>query len=1333
MVRTSSFFKIALTDIDNFFASPQIPESQSMSVVCNHCSALRFSGESPGFCCKAGKVQLPLLESIDETMLEFFTDKQFMKNIRKYNQSLAFCSLGANVDYNLASDRDGVYTFRVHGTIMHKIGDLLPTVGEQPKFMQIYMHDAEEQARIRNRIYNDNLSTNILQRLGEYLSRINPFVTLYRRWSTNSINHSIVYNSDSVDIRRYNAPTESEVGAIIIDNDMSNGSRDLVLRKQSGGLQRIDASYGVYDPLEYPLLFPKGQHGWHTNVRPTQSRRISCLEFACHRLMVRHANLNNAIHLGGRLFQQYVVDQYCKIEGERLTYLRKHQQDIRADVYQGLGDALNNGDERAGRRVILPSSFTGGARDMNQRYHDSMALVAEFGKPDLFITMSANPKWKEVENHLLPGQSSQDRPDIVARVFHEKLKYLKYLIYKKNIFGICKAFVYTIEFQKRGLPHCHMLVFLEESPASAIDQYVSAEVPDPISQPLLFQAVKNFMMHGPCGQLNNKCPCMRDGKCTKNFPKSFVNQTSTDEDSYPLYRRRDTGKKVKKWCRGRQVYLDNRNVVPYNPFLLLVMNCHVNVEVCTTISSVKYIHKYITKGHDRASIRLTTPGDATDNVDEIKNYQDGRYVSASEACWRIFRFEISCMSHTICRLPVHLPNQQYVAFGSNENLQSVMERNTATKLTSFFAVCAQEQEAKELTYRDFPKYYAWNSSLKSWKRRERDCKTIGRMYVASIRDTERFYLRMLLNYVKGPTSYEYLRTFEGIVYPTFKDVCRARGYLNDDTEWDRCLSEASEYRMPSAIRRLFANILVFGNPTNPGDLWAKYSSLLAEGQNGLEGAISQIEKNLSYYNLSLSNYEGISAAVSTPTLLEQEVNMCSNDIYSIPNFNEQQLQVFNDVTDAAMAESENNVFFLNASAGTGKTFLTENIAAYIRSQGKVAIVVASSGIAAQLLTGGTTAHSRFKIPLDLTNTSTCSISVNSQLAHLLQQTSIIIWDEAPMMHKHAFEALDRSLQDICKNKLPFGGITTMLCGDFRQILPVVLKGTPGQTVSACIRQSYLWSKMRIFNLHQNMRVEEDLEFAQYLLKIGDGTVGEIDDLMEVPEDLQTPESTLQSLIESIYPDFNTNCESDGWLGDRVILAPTNKEVNSINDVMSYKLPGQFTSYRSFDSVEEEENVNPSLYQVEFLNSINHLAGIAPHELMLKIGMPVMLLRNLDRELTNGTRMLIQNMSANLIQAKVQHGQNQGKSYLIPRIFMTSIDKSLPFRLRRKQFPFKPCFAMTINKSQGQTLKHVGISLKRDVFTHGQLYVAMSRVTKRENLKILSMGPIKNIVYKQVLL
>nr|XP_016470854.1 PREDICTED: uncharacterized protein LOC107793057 [Nicotiana tabacum] len=166
---------------------------------------------------------------------------------------------------------------------------------------------------------------------------------------------------------------------------------------------------------------------------------------------------------------------------------------------------------------------------MRRPYMDAMALVQRFGKPDLFITMTCNADWAEIQENLHEGQLPQDRPDLVTRVFRAKLQDLKDQIFHKQIFGPIAAHAFVVEFQKRGLPHIHLLLILKEGPKIIspyqYDKFITAELPDKDEYPLLHELVVKNMMHGPCGNYRPSNPCMKDDQCKNHYPRPFSNKS----------------------------------------------------------------------------------------------------------------------------------------------------------------------------------------------------------------------------------------------------------------------------------------------------------------------------------------------------------------------------------------------------------------------------------------------------------------------------------------------------------------------------------------------------------------------------------------------------------------------------------------------------------------------------------------------------------------------------------------------------------------------------------------------------------------------------------------
>ncbi|EPB71997.1 hypothetical protein ANCCEY_08921 [Ancylostoma ceylanicum] len=289
-------------------------------------------------------------------------------------------------------------------------------------------------------------------------------------------------------------------------------------------------------------------------------------------------------------------------------------------------------------------TLDGSPRHIHEYAEDAMLYVRTYGRPDLFITFTCNPEWTEIREKLLIGQAPSDRHDLITRVSKQKVTKLIDVITKSHIYGETRCWLHSVEWQKRGLRHAHILLWLKDKiHPTQIDDIISVEIPNPEQDPGLFGITKN-KTHGPCGPLNLSSSCMKDGKCTKKYPREFIHETQTRNDGYPLYGRRKPGEggfvatvKLRMNNQLREFEVDNRWVVPYSPLLSKMFEAHTNVEYCNSVKSIEYICRYVNKGSDMAVFRLENGNGV---LNEIIQYLMGS-PSNPQSLWERYKESLS--------------------------------------------------------------------------------------------------------------------------------------------------------------------------------------------------------------------------------------------------------------------------------------------------------------------------------------------------------------------------------------------------------------------------------------------------------------------------------------------------------------------------------------------------------------------------------------------------------------------------------------------------------------------------------------------------------------------
>ena len=283
---------------------------------------------------------------------------------------------------------------------------------------------------------------------------------------------------------------------------------------------------------------------------------------------------------------------------------------------------------------------------------------------------------------------------------------------------------------------------------------------------------------------------MQNGKCSKHFPKDFQEKTYINEDGYPCYCQPNDGRQHD--IRGHM--MDNRSVVPYCPWFLLEFCCHINVELTFNVRAVKYIHKYIYKGHDRTTMQFGK------NKNDIQQYLDARYVSSHEACWRLLEYKMHVQIPAVMALSVHLDGERSVTYHANSGPLAINQRmeSSTTKLMAFFDTNRYYPEAHHLLHVEFPEQYVWMANSKKWRPHQHDF-SIERIHFAGPSSRERVLLEDPSHCCQRSHIFQDLRSFQGTVYPTFKAACLERGLLEDDLEWRLCLQEAAGIQTGSQL------------------------------------------------------------------------------------------------------------------------------------------------------------------------------------------------------------------------------------------------------------------------------------------------------------------------------------------------------------------------------------------------------------------------------------------------------------------------------------------------------------------------------------------------------
>ncbi|XP_074351702.1 uncharacterized protein LOC141690842 [Apium graveolens] len=637
-------------------------------------------------CCMKGAVRLPPIPPTPEYLLDLYNEKKrgptFHRLIRLYNAIFVFTSTGGNIDHSINNGR-APYVYRLNGQSHHVFGSLIPNDKETPKFCQLYIYDTinEVDNRLRWVSVHDRESVDkeVVRGLITMLDETNQLVGEFRQQCDLYERDEIVELQITLKVIRsesgrecHISSTDEVAGIMVGDTEETCGDRDIVVNEKGKGLVRVSYVHPKLMALQYPLLFPRGEDGFHPKIKFQKTADSSCKprgflslkNYYSYTFQIRESDGKFDSSARWKTISTVYGRCFSTIEHTRLWWIRTHQTTLRNELYNNICRSVSRGDvdsSNTGKGIVLPAGYVGSKRYMQQNFQDALAVCRYIGHPDIFLTMTCNSLWDEIQKMMeyVPGCIAPNCPDIISRVFRLKLDQLMVDIKDKKHFGVCIGDADSKKNLKQN-----------------VDNFVSAEIPDPLLDPVGYAAMKEFMIHGPCGLQNVKSQCMKDLRCIRYFPKKYCARTTFDDSGFPMYKRR----RINIIVEIRKAELDNQWVVPYNRDLL--------------------VKKRKRQAND------TDEG----GINEINAYFDGRYLCGAESAYRIFGFPIHRRSISIERLQFHLPGDKNCTFRANEALGkvAVMEKNTFSKLEAFFYLNSVDVNARKYTYDEIPRFYVWN-------------------------------------------------------------------------------------------------------------------------------------------------------------------------------------------------------------------------------------------------------------------------------------------------------------------------------------------------------------------------------------------------------------------------------------------------------------------------------------------------------------------------------------------------------------------------------------------------------------------------------------------------
>ena len=1455
---------------------------------CKYCGCFWLScmsKEECKLCCFDGKLKEKfLLNPIPNVFLTLLLDnvKHFKVSSLYYNTRLSLAITG--IDNGGAwIHQFGDHACKLRGRTYH----LLPDTSRSSNGINHFTFHASESVSMNGvplaveNMMNPIFMATISNMLQQYNTYVRDCVQV-----GNNINNNDEIN---VTLEELNSRTQVfDVGQFTSDINEGNRVVRYKLKNDVDRFHQKPALSKFTEPLSYVLLFIHGESGWGIStkqicnlgnylrlrlLRPERNIDGNYIEAWSHDGS-RKVRLNR-FQLMPQLAQAYLVDQVSRWIDFKLDYEKRRNQNLNntGNIIVDTEDISENITHNEVKKSFLSSNFHGSPKHLIELSRNAYRIVAEYGCPHVFITVTCNPQWPEILQNILPDQTAYQRTDIADIVFKQKLDALmnnlrsgEYFPIRNNDGTIQKkrTFIYlisVIEFQERGLPHAHIIGKLTHMPDKndivGIQKFIDENI-TAMRYPILdtdsetekqYKTLVNGVMLHKCYP-SKQGGCLHNGRCKRNYNGKEILETTLTNEGFPVYKRMFTS--------------DNKDikdlyVVPHNKDIVKDIRSHTNVECTGGVFTVKYIYKYLFKGPKKKAFQLhiESPNPIDNSRDEINKYVQGRYLCAGTAAWRVFGFQTfrtTTPSVTVIKISDECEMQELNNKGMKCNMELYLRRplNANWNLSTYVDFFSQfriikdngnrntssaaeetKMETDDDDYNEIEEEDIGTSNnniiqipnnaniYKIVRRNATNPDVLCRLEVVAFSAGEKWYLRqIMLHCASTPTSVQHesiknymkaLKQVNGTEYATYQQAAVARGIVEDAQV---CIEIYTDYAGISSeyyLRILFINLMVNGYPAAYiyyNDNYRQFmlndyvvkqrlsieqaeAKLLVELQNRLK---NDFGRNLDEFGIPmpatiLTEYD---AECERYNSIEQE-NILEELMNEHPLTNEQEA-AYTDIThaiDTVIEAKMNNtsveakLFLIHGGGGTGKSVFAQKIMAYVRKHKQLAIGVASTAlVAASHNDNWMTAHSGFYFPVDKdgiyldedcdtiedSNILHCKLypHEHSQRRDLLQNCTLIAWDEIASNHKIIIESLFKVMDN-----LP----NTVIVGytDFQQILPIINQNSIKQVIlNATLCYSNLWDRFSICSFTKNLRLTTDItniedsfkqnEYANLLHAMGRGNElssntnyfaetipppPEYNDNINdrpIPIDIQNDTHyfrlknlTISVETHTIEEQINTNVISNVCLealnklysngfnnanhDEQFIVAATNIRVDFWNNCVQMINPEtQIHTFYSRNIVSEIDDPYGHLKEL-LLNDkvLNELIAydVPPHILKLKINDICLLYANYSKSdgLTKNTRVRIFSISNNLIGVKKLNSLNSEIIYIPKLRFEYRSSNGKSFKMIRTQFPLRLAYCLSYNRSQGQSANKILIDIVVPPFSHGHTYVAFSRSRRYDGVTI----------------